>query len=71
MALFNCHECGCSVSTTAASCPNCGARINNTSNFGGEIKNNVCPWCGRPVWGQQGLSRTLDGRIKCSCGGVF
>jgi len=25
MALINCHECGKQVSSTAASCPNCGA----------------------------------------------
>lgn len=26
MALFNCHECGHSISTTAKSCPSCGAK---------------------------------------------
>lgn len=26
MALFNCHECGHSISTTAKACPSCGAK---------------------------------------------
>lgn len=57
MAMITCPECGREVSDKAASCPNCGAPINNSSEkkfckyCGEQIDKEcvVCPKCGKQV----------------------
>lgn len=57
MALIKCTECGREVSDKAASCPGCGAPINNTfkkkycKHCGSLIDKEciVCPKCGKQV----------------------
>jgi len=71
MALFNCYECGSEVSTTATSCPSCGARITNRASSLSDITKMVCPYCGRP-WIAIRLVNLPGGQYyKCQCGGVW
>jgi hypothetical protein len=65
MALRDCPECGREISSTAVSCPGCGAPQNTN------IFNSVCPYCGRSASLQERVDTPSGPRIRCSCGGQF
>jgi hypothetical protein len=61
MALCDCPECGRQVSTTAVSCPGCGAGI----------QGKVCRWCGRSGYSIRKVQKPGGLYYECTCGGVM